>query len=143
MIYRTFRNNLETREVIMKLNISNFCITHKSSTCFSKKGEPLSEYSTHEEADRSAAYVSETGTRMVAYHCSICGKYHIKPAEYYFNKSEHGCSCTDHTGKSKCLYADRAEAERMVLLRGKSGIKLYIYKCPNTNGYHLTSSLGY
>lgn len=76
-----------------------------------------------EDANRSAAFVSnEIGTEMIAYHCTVCNKYHIKPAEYYFNKCEHGCSCTDHNGRSKVLYLTRNEAERMSLLRGRAGI---------------------
>lgn len=128
----------------MKLSISNYNIVHKSNTCFSKKGDPLSEYYALEDANRNAAFVSnETGIEMIAYLCTVCNKYHIKPAEYYFNKCEHGCSCTDHNGRSKALYLTRNEAERMSLLRGRAGIKLNIYECPTHKGYHLTSSVGY
>lgn len=66
----------------------------------------------------------------------------IKDKNLHFDKILHS-RCTDHTGHSKSLYASKDEAERMALLRGKSGIKLYVYKCPTHNGYHLTSSLGY
>ena len=75
----------------MKLSISNYNIVHKSNTCFSKKGDPLSEYYALEDANRNAAFVSnETGIEMIAYLCTVCNKYHIKPAEYYFNKCDPG-----------------------------------------------------
>ncbi|MCF0124401.1 MAG: hypothetical protein HUJ68_01355 [Clostridia bacterium] len=128
----------------MKLNISNYYVIHKSSSCFSKRGEPLSEYNTKPEADRSAAFVSnEIGTKMVSYLCSTCNKYHIKPEEFYFIKNEHGCTCKDHNGNPKSLYATQYDAVKMAELRGKTGVKLYVYQCPNRNGYHLTSSKGY
>ncbi len=127
----------------MKLSTTNFYFSHKSSTCFSKDGKPLSEYSSLREAQESSQYIFvETNKKMVPYLCTVCNKYHLKPDEYFCNKIPNGCNCRDHNGKSKYLYASLADAEKMVKIRAAAGVILSVYKCPDYNGYHLTSSKG-
>lgn len=139
-----FRNTLYSQEDIMKLRTTNIYFTHKSSTCFSKVGVPLSEYGSFREAQESSQYLSVgSNIKMVPYMCSVCNKYHLKPEEYYCNKITKGCNCRDHNGNSKYLYATLADAEKMVKIRAEAGVKLSVYKCPDYDGYHLTSSKGY
>ena len=125
----------------MKLNTSNFFISHKSETCLSSTGNPLSVYSTISEAQESANYqYSQSGKELSPYKCQKCGKFHLKPTEFYCKKINGGCDCTDHNGKQKALYETRKDAEKMVNIRANSGVKLYVYQCPKGTGFHLTSS---
>lgn len=128
----------------MKMNLSNIYIAHKSETCFSKSGNPLSVYRNFSEAQESADYqYSQSGVSLTVYKCNACGKYHLKPTEFYCEKLSSVCSCTDHNGKKKDAYPTAQDAEKMVNIRKSAGITLFVYKCPQGNGYHLTSSKGY
>ncbi len=128
----------------MKINISNIYIIHKSETCFSKNGNPLSVYNSFAEAQESANYQShQSATSMTAYQCATCGKYHLKPTEFYCKKLSSYCSCTDHNGKRKDAYPTEQDAEKMISIRKRDGVTLYTYRCPQGNGYHLTSNRGY
>lgn len=125
-------------------NQNQIFITHKSTTCVSKNGNPLSEYRTFQEAQESADYqYSQTGTEFTPYECDICGMYHLKPTAYYCEHSAKFCSCTDHNGKRKDAYATKADAEKMMGIRAQAGVQLYMYRCPQGNGFHLTSRKGY
>ena len=102
----------------------------------SKDGNPLSVYSSYNSALESASY---TGKNMIPYCCQRCGKYHLKPKEYYCEKVFSRCDCVDHNGKPKDTYKTMNDALKMVKIRAGSGIKLSVYKCPLGYGYHLTS----
>lgn len=123
------------------INYNNFYISHKSKTCFSHKGEPLSEYNTEEEAQESAKYLFSEGKKMVPYYCVKCNKYHLKPEEFYCKKIKSSCNCKSHLGDIKCTYESKQDAEKMCAIRAQAGIKLFVYKCPSGQGYHLTSKL--
>ena len=128
----------------MKMNLSNIYIPIKSETCFSKTGNPLSVYLSYSEAQESANYqYSQSGISLIAYQCNTCGKYHLKPTEYYCEKLSSSCSCIDHNGRKKDAYSTLQDAEKMITIRKQAGVTLYVYKCPKGNGYHLTSRRGY
>lgn len=128
----------------MKMNLSNFYISHKSKTCFSISGNPLSVYKTFSEAQESADYqLSHGEIQMSVYKCSVCGNFHLKPSKFFCKKINSSCSCTDHNGKRKDTYETLSDAEKMVNIRAIAGIKLYVYKCPQGKGFHLTSNKGY
>ena len=119
-------------------------ISHKSETCVSKSGNPLSEYRNYSEAQESANYqFTQTGISFTPYECQKCGKFHLKPTEFYCEKAHSSCTCTDHNGNRKDTYVTREDAEKMVNIRGKDGVQLFVYQCPSGCGFHLTSSRGY
>lgn len=125
----------------MKIKASSFYISHKSESCFSKNGNPLSVYNNFAEAQKSADYqFNQSGIRLTAYQCNICGKFHLKPTEYYCEKVISNCSCVDHKGKTKAAYKTLQDAEKMIKIRKQDGVTLYAYKCPKANAWHLTSS---
>lgn len=126
----------------MKMNLNQIYIPHKSNTCFSKTGNPLSAYNSLAEAQRSANYQSSEN-KFTPYYCNTCGKYHLKPTEYFCKKKNSTCDCRDHQGNKKDTYETRYDAEKMVKIRGQAGITLYVYECPQGNGFHLTSSKGW
>lgn len=128
----------------MKINATRIYISHKSETCFSKSGNPLSVYRSLSEAQESADYqFSQGGTQLSPYLCKVCGKFHLKPTEFYCKKTNSSCLCTDRNGNRKDCYETRSDAEKMVNIRAKAGIALYVYPCPQGNGFHLTSGKGY
>jgi len=52
------------------------------------------------------------------------------------------CSCKDAKGKGKNLYVTQSLAQQQVdYIRQNRDKKLAIYKCPEENGWHLTSNL--
>ena len=119
----------------MKLNLTNVYYSKKSSTCMNKDGKPLSFYSSFEEAQECANYIGN----MVPYLCSMCGKFHLIPQEFYCEKIKRVCTCVDHKGQPKHTYKTKADALKMVNIRAKAGIILHVYKCPQNSGYHLSS----
>ena len=117
-----------------------FSPPRKSSTCFSRTGNPLTEYDTVDEAQSSADYERERiGCDLVPYKCPKCGKFHLKPRKFFVQKLTTRCSCSDVNGNAKDAYPTRAEAEKMAGIRAKAGVHLSVYKCPEGNGFHLTS----
>ena len=114
----------------------------KSETCFSKDNKPLTYYETMEDALKGAKFLSEKINKtMKPYICDKCGKFHIKPKETFFNKNNNNnCSCVDHLGNKKDAYSTKLDAEKLINLRkDNNNIDLYIFKCPENNGYHITS----
>ena len=114
----------------------------KSETCFSKDNKPLSYYETIEDAIKGANFLSEKiNKKMKPYKCEKCNKFHIKPEEVFFNKNDLSkCSCVDHSGNKKDSYSTKFDAEKMIKFKKeKDNIDLYIFKCPENNGYHITS----
>lgn len=108
----------------------------KSLTCFSKSGEPLTEYTSEFEAQNSADY--QKAMRQISlypYHCSKCNHWHLSP----IHAVSQSCSCTDSLGQPKNLYETIEDAETAKNLCFKDrGIYLNIYPCPAGNGFHLT-----
>lgn len=120
----------------MKINLTHIYYYSKSSTCMNKDGNPLSVYSTFEEAQNSAYYIEKS---MIPYLCKKCGKYHLKPQEFYCEKVNRSCACVDHNGKPKDTYKTKEDALKMTDIRSRDGVMLYVYECPQGCGYHLTS----
>lgn len=120
----------------MKMNINQIYYSHKSSTCMSKEGKALSVYESYQEAQNSARYI---GNSFIPYLCSRCGKYHLKPEEFYCEKVIRVCNCVDHNGNPKDCYKIREDVLKMVNIRAKAGIILHIYECPKSDCFHLTS----
>jgi len=53
------------------------------------------------------------------------------------------CNCKDANGKPKKLYNGRHEAEEIAKVRSsQANIHLSVYKCPYSDGWHLTKSNG-
>jgi len=117
----------------------------KSNTCFKKNGEPLSVYSTWEEAERAAKYVKTNfGLEVVPYGCKKCKKYHHSPKDRH-TPSRTCDYCTDSHGEYKELYEsyEAAERRRRIIYEEK-GIWLNIYECKYyLGGYHFTKGVKY
>ena len=130
----------------MKINFNQnqIFVAHKSESCVSKSGNPLSEYRNFKAAQESSDYqYIQTGKSFTPYLCQKCGLYHLKPTEFYCEHAVGICSCTDHNGHKKDAYATAEAAQKMASIRGQSGVQLYVYRCPRGNGFHLTSRKGY
>lgn len=120
----------------MKINLNKIYYVRKSDSCMNKNGQPLSVYDSYDEAMQSANYI---GSDLVPYHCDNCNRYHLKPEKFYCEKIKRNCSCVDHNGKIKETYKTKEDALKMLAIRSEGGVKLYVYKCPNGIGYHLSS----
>ncbi|MCR5436880.1 MAG: hypothetical protein K6E97_07440 [Treponema sp.] len=113
-------------------------MSKKSTTCFSKSG-PKTEYETEEEANENIKYILEKqGKEFYPYKCTHCHKWHISPIESKINIIKDGCFCTDDKGCVKTLYATKEDAEKQKKKSAEKGITLYVYKCPDSTGWHLT-----
>lgn len=112
----------------------------KSSTCFSKSGNPLSVFKTEAEAQRSADHERlERGMSLSPYQCEQCRDWHLAPQESRVAFKEYACLCLDSDGKSKRLYTTREDAEKARISSEKArGNKLTVYECPERGGWHLT-----
>lgn len=119
----------------MKINLNNVFFTHKSSTCFSHDGNPLSVYSSYQDALESADYAS---INLVPYQCERCGLFHLKPEAFYCEKVIRKCNCVDSNGKAKATYKTKEDAVKMANIRKNFG-NITVYLCPEGYGYHLTS----
>lgn len=109
--------------------------------CVSKAtGKPLSAYETEKEAKESAKHSKkEFKLDLYPYKCENCGKYHLAPKESKIKVEQNACSCRDTNGKPKALYATKKDAEKQQANSEKEQkVKLYIYKCPDKKGFHLT-----
>lgn len=109
--------------------------------CINKNtGKPLSAYETEKEAKESAKYSKkEFKLDLYPYKCENCGKFHLAPKASKINVQQNACSCTDTNGKPKALYATKKDAEKQrVKSEEEQKVKLYIFKCPEKKGYHLT-----
>lgn len=109
--------------------------------CISKNtGKPLSAYETEKEAKESAKYSKkEFKLNLYPYKCEKCGKWHLAPKDSKIKVKQNACSCTDTNGNPKALYGSKKDAEKQrVNSEKEQKVKLYIYKCPDKKGYHLT-----
>lgn len=112
-----------------------------ATVCKSKStGKPLSAYDTEKEAKESAKYSKkEFKLDLYPYKCENCGKYHLAPKESKIDVKQNACSCTDTNGNPKALYATKKDAEKQQKNSEiEQKVKLYIYKCPDKKGFHLT-----
>lgn len=112
-----------------------------AKACISKTtGKALSAYDTEKEAKESAKYSKkEFKIDLYPYKCENCGKYHLAPKESKISVKQNACSCTDTNGKTKALYATKKDAEKQrIKSEEEQKVKLYIYKCQDGKGYHLT-----
>lgn len=109
--------------------------------CINKNtGKPLSAYDTEKEAKESAKYSKkEFKLDLYPYKCEKCGKFHLAPKASKISVQKNACSCTDTNGKPKALYATKKDAEKQLTNSEKEQhVKLYIFKCPEKKGFHLT-----
>ena len=112
----------------------------KSYTCKGSNGQYLEEY--HSEA---AALIDgerikkEFGHDLTPQSCRTCGYWHLTA----ISKSRQCMFCTDSALFLKDLYATRQEAEDIAMRIGREKkIRLFPYKCPYSNGWHLTKDNG-
>lgn len=117
-------------------------MSYKSNTCFSKRdGSALSTYESQEEADNGANYANEKYQRdLKAYICDKCNLWHLSPKDRETPNSicKH---CTDGENKPKALYQTEGNARRRAeILYNEKAIRLNIYKCEYSEGWHLTKS---
>jgi len=112
----------------------------KSDSCFGKaSGEPLSVYSSEQEASDAADYVqSEFGRELLPYLCNRCQSWHLAPADRL--TPSYKCEyCIGGAGFSKATYRSRKEAEkRAFIIEREEGRILKVYPCPHSDGWHLT-----
>lgn len=135
----------------------------KSKSCLDvESGELLIEFPTMSAArSEAAAQNMRPGCeRVFATKCARCGAFHVRStpeaftesdafertleigyrsalAAYTARLSDSGCSCRGRDGTQKRLYSTLEEARRVAAHRP---VCLRIYACPETEGYHLTSS---
>ncbi|MGP1520876.1 MAG: hypothetical protein ACTTIZ_05205 [Treponema sp.] len=113
-----------------------------STTCFGKvnSGKPLKTYSTESEAVEVAEYaLQHYDNELVPYKCDRCEYWHLSPKDRITVKLNKPCGCTDEKGSPKALYLSEKDAEkRAKIIFNEEGKKLRVYKCPYSNGWHLT-----
>ncbi len=115
----------------------------KNSTCIGKStGKPLSQYATKYEAESAAEY-SKTiyGNNLSPYECTKCKYWHLSPVDRITPSKE--CPyCTGRDGIPKSAYRSRSEAStRAKIIYSEKGIKLNVYQCIYSHGWHLTKQL--
>jgi len=122
----------------------------RSTTCKGSNGQFLAEYHSQAAAllaleERQAGGNVRTGRdlsvhslQLAPYQCRSCGYWHLGVV----NARLQCMQCTDSGLFLKDLYASRAEAQSTAdYLRKERKIQLYPYKCPHSNGWHLTKSI--
>ena len=106
--------------------------------------EALMEYDNLESAQEAAAYVLEThGSRVIPYHCSDCGMWHLSPRSRQTKtvSSTRDCQCTGSDGCPKDAYASKKDAtNRAAIIQSEEGVQLRVYKCECGDYWHLTKS---
>ena len=111
----------------------------KSKTCFGKNKKPLSEFYSESDAQEGAEYANnEYKQNLVPYRCQKCHWWHLSPEGRQTPSSK--CShCTDRNGVSKDLYVTKKDAERRAELSYRErDIRLDVYECEYSSGWHLT-----
>ena len=105
--------------------------------CFSQRtGKSITTYQSEVEALYEAKRTKERYNRdLVPYKCSNCGFWHLG-LQTRHTPNEDCTSC------GKKLYSSKESAERRKNIIAKEQRKeLRIYKCPYSNGWHLTGNL--
>ncbi len=115
-------------------------MANKSRSCLSRTGEPLTEYHSRVEAQRGADHVRLLyGKRLLPYQCGSCRRWHLAPEDRH-TPSARCAVCIDGRGGSKELYRSREIAgKRAQISRREKGVSLKVYRCPFSDGWHLTS----
>jgi len=108
----------------------------KSTTCTGSNNQYLEEY--HNEAAArigSEIIKQQYGHDLVPYLCRKCQYWHLQPV----TTTRLCMFCTDSALFQKDIYATRQDAEaKAKYLEKEKRIKLYPYKCPYSNGWHLS-----
>ena len=107
-----------------------------------QSGQPVTEYESEIEALAAASYIVKTyHNQLVPYHCTVCGAWHLSPADRHTASTE--CpDCTDCEGNPKKLYRTEKDAMRRAdILLLEQDVQLRVYPCPHSSGYHLTKNL--
>ncbi|MBN2695160.1 hypothetical protein JXR93_10915 [bacterium] len=110
-----------------------------SLSCFGQiSKKPLKTYSSEYEAIDAVQYVKSTyGNNQIYYKCNRCGYWHLSPIER--ETPSITCQCKDEKGNFKQLYPTKKIAEqRANIIFEEKGIKLNVYECEYSNGWHLT-----
>ena len=110
----------------------------RSTTCKGNNGQYLEEYHNQTTAAMAAEDIQKQyGHQLTAYQCRSCGYWHLGVV----NTRQQCLLCTDSALFLKDLYASKEEAQSTAeYLRREKKIQLYPYKCPHTNGWHLTKT---
>lgn len=108
----------------------------KSTTCKGQSGQFLEEYHNQSTAELAAEEIKISyGHDLVPTQCRGCGYWHLSPLHLRIQCFQ----CTDSALFFKDLYPTRNEAQSTAdLIRRKKKIQLFPYKCPHSNGWHLT-----
>ncbi len=110
----------------------------RSTTCRGSNDQFLEEYHSQtaaligaEETQRMYGYV------LSPYQCRGCGYWHLRS-----ETTRRQCMlCTDSALFLKDLYGTIVEAQETAdRMRREKKIQLYVYKCPHSNGWHLTKT---
>ncbi len=110
----------------------------KSPTCKGPNGKFLEEYHSRSAADLAAEDIKlNFGYELYPSLCRSCGYWHLAPV----NTRKQCFHCTDSALFLKDLYASKNEAlSSAEWVRKEKKIQLYPYKCPHSNGWHLTKA---
>ncbi len=108
----------------------------KSNTCKGTNNKYLEEYHSETAAGMGAEEIQKSyGYKMTPFQCRSCGYWHLKS----ITTRQQCLICTDSSLFLKDLYSSKAEAEATVdRLRREKKVQLYPYKCPHSNGWHLS-----
>ena len=110
----------------------------RSTTCKGSNGQYLEEYLSQTTASIGSEETQKNyGHKLTPYQCHACGYWHLGVV----NTRLQCMLCTDSGLFLKDLYASQAEAKSTAdYLRRERKIQLYPYKCPHSNGWHLTKT---
>ena len=112
--------------------------TMRSTTCKGNNGQYLEEYHSQTAASIAAEEIQKAyGNKLSPFQCRSCGYWHLGVVSTRLQ-----CMlCTDGGLFLKDLYASKEEAQSTASwLRKERKIELYPYKCPHSNGWHLTKT---
>lgn len=115
----------------------------KSTTCFGRvSGQPLSEYACAEEAHEAAELAErEYGRAMTPYRCRRCHAWHLALTDRR-TPCEPCEICVGRNGEAKQAYrSERGAMRRAEIVFREHGVRLRVYLCPHTHGWHLTKRL--
>ena len=110
----------------------------RSTTCKGNNGQYLEEYHSQTAAAIASEEIQKTyGNTLTPFQCRSCGYWHLGAV----NTRLQCMLCTDSGLFLKDLYASREEAlSTAAYIRRERKVHLYPYKCPHTNGWHLTKT---
>ena len=110
----------------------------RSTTCKGNNEQYLEEYLSQTSAEIAAEETQlKYGHKLTPFQCRSCGYWHLGVV----NTRQQCLLCTDSGLFLKDLYASKGEAQSTAAwLRRERKIQLYPYKCPHSNGWHLTKT---